>query len=84
MAPNQCPVKVQKLKGSETMLSKSYSKVMSLKKETLKKETRRKRTNVSQLAIRNFNCLKKTYGCFFIFVLFSIKTKTFLTHICRK
>ena len=31
MALNQCPMKVQKIKGSETMLSKSYLKVMSLK-----------------------------------------------------
>ena len=31
MALNQCPMKVQKIKKSETMLSKSQSKVMSLK-----------------------------------------------------
>ena len=31
MALNQCPMKVQKIKESELMLSKSHSKVMSLK-----------------------------------------------------
>ena len=31
MALNQCPMKVQKIKESELMLSKSHSTVMSLK-----------------------------------------------------
>ena len=53
----------------------------------LKKETRRKIINVSQLAFRNFRYVSGKHmniPCFFIFVLFSMKAKTFPAHICRK
>ena len=53
----------------------------------LKKETRRKIINVSKLALRNFNYVSGKHmniPCFFIFVLFSMKAKTFRADICRK